>query len=177
MNQQYLDNKPATILSYDGKSRTARVHIPSVTDGVTEGIIATFAYPVGDDDFDTERRIMANTDCYVFFQSGDPSSPVIFAFRSHGTGAVVDMRRIRQTNIQLLADAGIDLKAKNITLEAESVTIKANTLKIDANTTIDKSLHVKGQTTLGKATIDGRDFTGHGHKNVQTGNGNSGGVV
>jgi hypothetical protein len=58
------------------------VTIPSITDGLDEGITATFAYPVEDDDFDTERQILPGADCYIFFLQGDPYSPVIWAFRS-----------------------------------------------------------------------------------------------
>lgn len=117
MNKSFLGDYPATIISYDKAGRTARVSIPSVTDGLEEGITATFAYPVGDDDKDTEREILAGAECYVFFLQGDPSSPVIWAYRSHGTGAVVDTRRIRQENIELLARANITAKAKTIEID------------------------------------------------------------
>ncbi|MCZ3007840.1 hypothetical protein NYZ11_19905, partial [Acinetobacter baumannii] len=43
----------AKILSYNAKGRTAQVHIHGLTDGASEGITATFAYPVGDSDLDT----------------------------------------------------------------------------------------------------------------------------
>ncbi|TPS40987.1 hypothetical protein [Acinetobacter baumannii] len=46
--------KRAKILSYNAKGRTAQVHIHGLTDGASEGITATFAYPVGDSDLDTE---------------------------------------------------------------------------------------------------------------------------
>lgn len=117
MNKSFLGDYPATILSYDGNKRTARVSIPSVTDGLDEGITATFAYPVGDDDKDTEREILDGAECYVCFLQGDPSSPVIWGYRSHGTGAVVDTRRIRQENIELLARANITAKAKTIEID------------------------------------------------------------
>ncbi|KCX96510.1 hypothetical protein J572_4073, partial [Acinetobacter baumannii 1499986] len=45
--------KRAKILSYNAKGRTAQVHIHGLTDGASEGITATFAYPVGDSDLDT----------------------------------------------------------------------------------------------------------------------------
>lgn len=124
MNKNYFGDYPATIVSYDGNSRTAKVSIPTVTDGLDEGITATFAYPVGDDDKDTEREILAGAECYVFFLQGDPYSPVIWAFRSHGTGAVIDTRRIRQENIELLARANIKIKARTIEIDgSETVNI------------------------------------------------------
>lgn len=120
MNKSYFGDYPATILSYDAAGRTARVSIPTVTDGIDQGIIATFAYPVGDDDKDTEREILPGAECYIFFLQGDPSSPVIWAYRSHGTGAVVDTRRIRQENIELLARANILAKAQTIDIDGSA---------------------------------------------------------
>ena len=69
MNQMYF--KRAKILSYDAAKRTAKVHIHGLTDGASEGLTATFAYPVGDDDRDTERQIVLGNDVYVFFEDGD----------------------------------------------------------------------------------------------------------
>ena len=118
MNKSFSGDYPATILSYDKHSRTARVSIPTVTDGLEEGIIATFAYPVGHDDKDTEIEILTGAECYVFFLQGVPSSPVIWAYRSHGSGAVVDTRRIRQENIELLARVNVKIEAKTIHVHA-----------------------------------------------------------
>lgn len=50
--------KKAKILSYDAQNRTAKIHIPGLTDGASTGLTATFAYPVGDSDKDTEREIL-----------------------------------------------------------------------------------------------------------------------
>jgi hypothetical protein len=36
--------KRAKILSYNAKSRTAKVHIHGMTDGASEGLTATFAF-------------------------------------------------------------------------------------------------------------------------------------
>jgi hypothetical protein len=95
---------PAKILSYDAATRTAQVHIDGLTDGATDGLTATFAYPVGHDDRDTELQVLAGAEVYVFFAGGQADSPVIWAYRSHGAGAVVDTRRIRQKNIQVIAE-------------------------------------------------------------------------
>lgn len=117
MNKNYSGDWPATIISYDAKGRTAKISIPTVTDGIESGITATFAYPVGDDDKDTEREILAGAECYIFFLQGRPDSPVIWAYRSHGTGAVVETRRIRQENIELLARVNITAKAETIDID------------------------------------------------------------
>lgn len=177
MNKTFLGDFPAKIVSYDADARTAKVTIPSVTDGLDEGITATFAYPVGDDDLDTERQILPGADCYIFFLQGDPYSPVIWAFRSHGKGAIVDTRRIRQKNIELLASANITLQAE------EEITLKAKKLVIDAEVvmkqkaTLEDDLTVQKKTTLvGGAAIKGVEFDDHGHKKVKNGDGVSGGV-
>ena len=78
--------KRAKILSYDAAKRTAQVHIHGLTDGASQGLTATFAYPVGDDDRDTERQIVLGNDVYVFFEDGDESCSVIAFYSSHGTG-------------------------------------------------------------------------------------------
>lgn len=178
MNKMFYGNYPATILSYDPQARTAQVDIPSVTDGLEDGITATFAYPVGHDDKDTELLIVPGCECYVFFQQGKPENPVIAFYRSHGTGAVVDYRRIRQKNIELLATAKINLQATDsIELAAKSVTINADQLTINGNTQNNGNLGVSGSSSLeGATTIQGRSFLGHSHRGVSGGSESSGGV-
>ena len=113
--------KRAKILNYNAKDRTAKVHIHGMTDGASEGLTATFAYPVGDSDKDTEREILAGEDVYVFFENGEESRPVIAFFSSHGENAVIDTRRIRQENIELLARSKITAKAKTIEIDGSEV--------------------------------------------------------
>ena len=102
---------PAKILSYDAATRTAQVHIDGLTDGAEDGLTATFAYPVGHDDRDTEIQVLVGAEVYVFFAGGQLDSPVIAFYRSHGEGAVVDTRRIRQKNIEILASNSISIEA------------------------------------------------------------------
>jgi len=102
---------PAKILSYDADQRTAQVQIDGLTDGAEDGLTATFAYPVGHDDRDTEIQVLAGAEVYVFFAGGQLDSPVIAFYRSHGEGAVVDTRRIRQKNIKILASNSISIEA------------------------------------------------------------------
>ena len=49
---------PAKILSYDAATRTAKVQIEGLTDGAEDGLTATFAYPTGYDDRDTEIQVL-----------------------------------------------------------------------------------------------------------------------
>lgn len=102
---------PAKILSYDAQQRTAQVQIDGLTDGAENGLTATFAYPVGHDDRDTEIQVLVGAEVYVFFAGGQLDSPVIAFYRSHGEGAVVDTRRIRQKNIKILASNSISIEA------------------------------------------------------------------
>ena len=106
----------AKILSYNSINRTAQVNILGLTDGAESGLTATFAYPVGDDDRDTERQIVDGNDVYVFFEGGDQARPVIAFYSSHGMGNIQDIRRIRQQNIELLAKQNIKLQAQEIYL-------------------------------------------------------------
>lgn len=153
---------PATILSYDAKKRTAQVHIAGLTDGVDSGLTADFAWPVGDDDKDTERQILNNADVWVFFEQGQDYAPVIAFYRNHREGALVDIRRIRQKNIELLADARIFMKAPELVIEA-NVTIKG------------EITHQGNQTTTGTVTATkdvvggGKSLKGHIHGGVKGG--------
>ncbi len=178
MNKSYSGFFPATILKYNPNERTARVSIPTVTDGADSGITATFAYPVGHDDKDTEIQILEGAECYVFFLQGDVHSPVIFSYRSHGTGAVVDVRRIRQENIELLAKANINIETE------DTITLKAGTVIIDANVIMKKNSTTEGNNTVngtsdlkGAVTIKGKPYDLHGHLDVENGSGTSGGVA
>lgn len=49
---------PATILSYDKVSRTAKVRVDMLCEGAEDGLTATFAYPIGDDDGYTFRFLV-----------------------------------------------------------------------------------------------------------------------
>ncbi len=178
MNRNYSGFWKGNIVSYNGKARTARITIPTLTDGIDDGITATFAYPVGHDDKDTEIQILAGADCYVFFEQLDPASPVIFAYSSHGTGAVTDVRRIRQENIELLAKANINIETK------DTITLKAGTVIIDANVIMKKNSTTEGNNTVngtsdlkGAVTIKGKPYDSHGHLDVENGSGTSGGVA
>lgn len=127
----FLGFYPAVLISYDAVSRIGEVTIEGLTDGADRGLEATFAYPVGESDLDTELKIDAvalPAPVWVFFEAGDPSVPVISAWRGHQDGtALVDTRRIRQKNIEVLATANITLQAiDTIVIHSENVVINAN---------------------------------------------------
>lgn len=164
---------PATILSYDKVGRTAKVRVDMLCEGAEDGLTATFAYPIGDDDGDTERQILANADVYVFFEGGQPHAPVVWANRSHGVGAVVDVRRIRQENIELLATQNITLQATDtIVIHGENVVINAgSSVSINSPiTTVDGDMGVTGTLTaqtlvaIVDALIASKSFNSHIHR-------------
>lgn len=166
---------PAKLMSYDKANRTAKVTIAGLTDGVAEGITAMLAYPIGDDDLDTERELLMGADVWVFFEQGDVSMPVVAFYRRHGQGrATVDVRRIRQENIELLARSSItlsaadfiNLKANKITLDADTVTINASELNINAETNAKGNINQIGnyfmtgnQLINGGQTINGNSVS------------------
>ena len=162
---------PAKILSYDAATRTAQVHIDGLTDGAEDGLTATFAYPVGHDDRDTEIQVLVGAEVYVFFAGGQLDSPVIAFYRSHGAGAVVDTRRIRQANIEILAAAGIDLNAPTIHLTG-SVIIDGD-IQHNGSQTTSGSITAQSVTGTNDVTGGGKSLKSHTHGGVQGGTGNT----
>ena len=166
---------PATLISYDKKGRTAQVAIAGLTDGVADGITAMIAYPIGDDDRDTERELINGADVWVFFEQGDTTMPVITFYRRHGQGrALVDIRRIRQKNIEVLARSSITLTAKDfinvkankVSIEADVVDIKAGTVNVNAETNFRGDINQIGdffmtgnQLINGGQTINGNSVS------------------
>lgn len=172
---------PAKLISYDKANRTAKVTIAGLTDGVEEGITAMLAYPIGDDDLDTERELIPGADVWVFFEQGDTSMPVIAFYRRHGQGlATVDIRRIRQKNIEVLARSTITLdakdfihiKAKMVNIDASTVNLKASNFNITAETNVKGNISQIGnysmqgnQSIAGNQTING-DSTSYGNQTI-----------
>ena len=172
---------PAKLISYDKANRTAKVTIAGLTDGVEEGITAMLAYPIGDDDLDTERELIPGADVWVFFEQGDTSMPVIAFYRRHGQGlATVDIRRIRQKNIEVLARSTITLdakdfihiKAKMVNIDASTVNLKASNFNITAETNVKGDIGQIGnysmqgnQSIAGNQTING-DSTSYGNQTI-----------
>ena len=150
---------PATLVSYDKKKRTAKVTIVGLTDGVDEGITAMLAYPIGDDDLDTERELLAGADVWVFFEQGDTAMPIIAFYRRHGEErAVIDVRRIRQQNIELLARAKVTITANDL------IFIKAAQITIEGEVLITGNVTHKGDSSqTGNAAIKGNQAINGGH--------------
>ena len=168
----------AKILSYNAQNRTANVHIIGLTDGAEDGLTATFAYAVGDDDRDTELKIVAGNDCYVFFESNDPARPVIAFYASHGTGALTDIRRIQQKNIELLAQIKATIEANTIHLKGNliidgNITHTGNTTQI-GNNIVNGTLNTTGAITSGTDVLAGTtSLKLHTHGGVQNGGGST----
>ncbi len=163
---------PAKILSYDAQQRTAQVQIDGLTDGAEDGIAATFAYPVGHDDRDTEIQVLVGAEVYIFFAGGQLDSPVIAFYRSHGDGAVVDTRRIRQKNIEILATAGVNIAAPTITINGRLV-VNGD---IDHTGNQNTSGNVTAQTVTGTTGVTGagKSLAAHTHSGVRSGGDTSG---
>ncbi|GAA0319250.1 phage baseplate assembly protein [Psychrobacter aestuarii] len=157
---------PARLISYDQDARTAQVAIDGLTDGLSDGITAMLAYPIGDDDLDTERELISGADVWVFFEQGKIDMPVVAFYRRHGQGrAVIDVRRIRQKNIELLARANMTLSAEDFMhIKAKTINIDADTLNITAETNVKGDINQVGNYFItGDHTVNGS----------QTVNGNS----
>lgn len=152
---------PARVLAYNEDARTLQLHIPRLTDGAPEGITAQIAYPIGDDDRDTELAISEGLDVWVFFEGGDPSRPVAFASRGHGTGTVAGTRRIRQQHIELLADESVLLRcgdSGSLLLTTEQLEINAGGVVMNVETT-----QILGTLQALVAIINGMDVMKHVH--------------
>lgn len=128
---------PATILSYNAEERTAQISIPGMTDGAEDGLTAEFAYPVGEDDRDTERLVKVGAEVWIFFEMGQANAPIIAFYRGHQVGAVVDVRRIRQKNIEILATTKITMKAPDVKIECDAYVVECKTAVINATDKIE----------------------------------------
>lgn len=127
-----LGNWPARVLAYnrDARPRTLQVHVHGLTEGSANGLTAKIAYPMGDDDRDTERQILEGLDVWVFFEGGDTSRPVAFACSGHSSDIEEDgTRRIRQENIELIASDTVRITgvAKVIIDGATEVQVSSDT--------------------------------------------------
>ncbi|MDC5219853.1 DUF1983 domain-containing protein [Acinetobacter baumannii] len=148
--------KRAKILSYNAKGRTAQVHIHGLTDGASEGITATFAYPVGDSDLDTEIQIVDGEDVYVFFENGNEERPVIHSYVSHGDGAIVGVRRIRQDNIEFISKENLKVDSgTTIAIKTPLMNVQANTQQTGNSTLTGNSTVVGNTSVAGNSAVAG----------------------
>ncbi|MDC5497947.1 DUF1983 domain-containing protein [Acinetobacter baumannii] len=148
--------KRAKILSYNAKGRTAQVHIHGLTDGASEGITATFAYPVGDSDLDTEIQIVDGEDVYVFFENGNEERPVIHSYVSHGDGAIVGVRRIRQDNIEFISKENLKVDSgTTVSIKTPLMNVQANTQQTGNSTLTGNSTVVGNTSVAGNSAVAG----------------------
>ncbi|HCW3738237.1 TPA: DUF1983 domain-containing protein [Acinetobacter baumannii] len=148
--------KRAKILSYNAKGRTAQVHIHGLTDGASEGITATFAYPVGDSDLDTEIQIVDGEDVYVFFENGNEERPVIHSYVSHGDGAIVGVRRIRQDNIEFISKENLKVDSgTTVSIKTPLMNVQANTQQTGNSTLTGNSTVVGNTSVVGNSAVAG----------------------
>ncbi len=158
---------PAKLLEYNAKERTAMIEMKGLTDGIPKGIPAMLAYPIGDDDLDTERLLEKGADIWVFFEQGDTTKPIIAFYRRHGKKkAVVGIRRIRNKIIELLATQAIKLFApKLISINSDgSINIKAENINIDGAVSINGDItHTGSQTSSGDVVASGISVSQHTH--------------
>ncbi|EPK3629985.1 interleukin-like EMT inducer domain-containing protein [Acinetobacter baumannii] len=148
--------KRAKILSYNAKGRTAQVHIHGLTDGASEGITATFAYPVGDSDLDTEIQIVDGEDVYVFFENGNEERPVIHSYVSHGDGAIVGVSRIRQDNIEFISKENLKVDSgTTVSIKTPLMNVQANTQQTGNSTLTGNSTVVGNTSVAGNSAVAG----------------------
>lgn len=142
---------PGKILSIADDKKTVQVSVEPYTSGLENGITAKLAYPVGFNDKDTELQIIGQPDVWVFFERGQFKNPVVSFFRTHQTGSVTGVFRLRHKKLEFYAD-NIEFYAKKVLFDAET-------------------------HTTGKATSDGDMVAGnvsvmeHNHGNVRNGDG------
>lgn len=115
-----LGKRRGRILSYDAVKREAKVKVYGLTDGASGGLKATFMYAVGEYDKDTEIQIDLERDIFIEFEGGDEECPIIVGYSSHGEGALVGTRRIRQENIEFLARNNIKCEAVTLNINCSA---------------------------------------------------------
>ena len=168
VNKQYFGYYPATILSYDAASRTARISVEPFTKNAPEGLKAIFAYAVGEDDRKTEIKVMPGDEVWIFFESGQPRAPIIAFYRSHGIGARIDTRAIEQENIEILANANASIMAEQISLYASNTDIYSN-VTIHGNLTVTGNVDAAQVTGGIVRTESGTSLGTHTHGGVKSG--------
>lgn len=171
---------PGFIHSYDGDTRRARVEIPGITDGCEVFPEADFVYSIGFRTEDTELRILPGDRVWLDFVNGDHRYPMIIGYRTLGSDNLTETIRIRQTNIELIADENVLIKATagGMLIQAGTgLTIRCNTITLDGNVSITGTLDVQGKITYhdglegsGMVRNNGvRVGSDHNHTNVRFG--------
>ena len=171
---------PGFIESYDGNTRRARVSIPSITDGCEVFPEAEFVYSIGFRTEDTELRILPGDRVWLDFVNGDHRYPMIIGYRTLGSDNLIDTFRVRQTNVELIADQDMLLKATagDVLIQAgTTLTLRCSSIVLDGNVSITGTLDVDGKitgsggiSTTGLSENNGvRNGSNHTHTNVRFG--------
>lgn len=183
---------PATVKSYSPARRTCRVEIPGLTEGGDVMPEAEIEYAIGDKSRaganSTEIDITPGDTVWVAFIGGDARYPIITGWRNPQAGNSTDWRRWHHKNIELLADAVMNLVAGGDVLikSGTHVTVQAPLITLDApQTTCTGALTVagalsyqSGMSGAGGAAITGGDITADGlslkkHHHTEQGDGDA----
>ena len=167
---------PAIVKSYNQARRTCRIEIPGLTDGGDVLPEAEIEYSIGDKSRaganETEIEITPGDTVWVAFIGGDPRYPIITGYRNPQAGNSADWRRWHHANMELLADALMNLIAQgdvliksgsHVTVQAPSATVQADDTHVTGNLTVDGAIVGKG----GLAVSGGSGVSVEGNIGVQ----------
>lgn len=165
---------PAVVHSYNPDTRECRVRVPGLSEGADEALLAEIRYPIGDVSkagaFSTDILLLPGDDVWIAFIGGDPRYPLITGMRCPQTGNGTGWRRWHQANIELLAQAVMNLIAggvitikseAQVLVQAPSVTIDTpqaeitGNLSVGGNVAIAGGIGVAGGGSGGSSTIAG----------------------
>jgi len=163
---------PAIVRDYDAGSRTCRVSIPGISDGADNLPVAEIEYAIGDKSRSganaTEIEILPGDTVWVAFIAGDARYPIITGYRNPKTGNDVTYRRIHHANVEVLAEAVMNLIAggvlmiksgAGVTVQAPSVTVQAPSVTVTGNLKVNGALSAAGGIT----GAGGLSFENHTH--------------
>lgn len=161
---------------YDAGARMCRVEIPGLTDGGDVLPLAEIEYSLGDKsrtgENATEVEITAGDTVWVAFIGGDARYPIITGYRNPQAGNSTGWRRWHHANMELLADALMNLIAQgdvliksgsHVTVQAPSATVQADDTHVTGNLTVDGAIVGKG----GLAVSGGSGVSVEGNIGVQ----------
>lgn len=167
---------PAIVRGYDAAARMCRVEIPGLTDGGDVLPLAEIEYSLGDKSRaganTTEIEITAGDPVWVAFIGGDARYPIITGYRNPQAGNSTGWRRWHHANMELLADALMNLIAQgdvliksgtHVTVQAPSATVQADDTHVTGNLTVDGAIVGKG----GLAVSGGSGVSVEGNIGVQ----------
>lgn len=130
--------------SYDAVRREIRVKIAETAKSDIQPL-AQMWYPMGDDPADTEIEIKVGAKVWCIALADDSSYLLIIGYRCPQTGNLIDIRRIRQKNIELLAVQELKGGGATILYQAtSSATLEAPAIDLIGQTTMEGSAEITG---------------------------------